>query len=130
MIRVVPVAFVVGVSLAACSSSDSDPSTTSSSSSGGSTSGSTSGSSAACPSLAATWKVTAHCDPSLVGKDAVVTQSGSNLTFGAPFDGFTGTVTADCKVTIAGPQTCTGNATASAITMACTPGTCSVTLSK
>lgn len=111
-------------SIVACSSSDSDPAPASSASSSGAASSGT------CPSLAATWKVTGHCDPSLVGKDAVVTQSGSSLTFGAPFDGFTGTVTSDCKVTIAGPQTCTGTATASAISLACTPGTCSVTLSK
>jgi hypothetical protein len=122
MIRLFSIA-LLGLSIAACSS-DSDSSSASSSAS------SSSGSGAACPNLAATWKVTAHCDPSLVGKDAVVTQSGCNLTFAAPFDGFTGTVTADNKVTIAGPQTCTGTASASSIALSCTPGTCAVTLSR
>jgi hypothetical protein len=74
--------------------------------------------------------VTTHCDPTLVGKDAVVTQSGCNLTFGAPFNGFTGSVTADSKVTIAGPQTCSGTASTSSIALSCTPGMCSVTLSR
>ena len=48
----------------------------------------------------------------------------------SPFNGFTGTVTADGKVTVSGPQSCTGTATSSAISMSCTPGTCSVTLSR
>jgi len=120
MARLVLIAALFGLSLAACGS-DSDSSGSTTSSTGGS---------GACPNLAATWKVTAHCDPSLIGKDAIVTQNGCNLTFEAPFNGFTGTVTSDSKLTIAGPQTCTGTATASAIQMNCTPGTCTVTLSR
>jgi hypothetical protein len=119
--RFVLVASLLAFLVAACSSSDSSDSSNSSTSSSGA---------GACPNLAATWKITAHCDASLIGQSAVVTQSGCNLTFAAPFNGFTGTVTADSKLTVSGPQQCTGTATASAINMNCTPGTCTVTLAK
>jgi hypothetical protein len=88
------------------------------------------GSGGSCPSVAGTWKITAHCDPSLVGQNAVVTQNGCALTFGAPFSGFTGTVTSDNAITVSGPQSCSGTVAASAISMTCTPGTCTVTLGK
>jgi hypothetical protein len=121
MTRFALCAAFLGLAIAACSSSDSNSAGSSTSSSSGS---------GACPNLAATWKVTAHCDPSLIGQNAVVTQTGCNLTFAAPFNGFTGTVTADDKLTVTGPQQCTGTATASAIQMSCTPGTCTVTLAR
>jgi hypothetical protein len=106
-----------GISIVGCGSDDS-------------TSAGASSGSAACPNLAGQWKVSAHCDPSLVGKDAVVTQSGCSLTFASPFNGFTGSVTADNKVTLSGPQSCTGTASSTSITMSCTPGTCTVTLAR
>jgi hypothetical protein len=102
--------------VAACSSSSSPPAA--------------SGEGGACPNVAGTWKITAHCDPSLIGQNAGVAQSGCSLTFQAPFNGFTGTVTSDDKITVSGPQSCSGSATASAISMSCTPGTCAVTLSR
>jgi hypothetical protein len=83
-----------------------------------------------CPIVGGTWKVTAHCDPSLIGQSAVVTQTDCSLTFAAPFNGFTGTVTSDDKISVSGPQSCTGTASASSISMSCTPGTCTVTLSR
>lgn len=89
-----------------------------------------SSSGAACPQVYGTWKVTKHCDASLVGMDSVVTQSGCSLTFGVPFSGFTGTVAADGKVTISGPQSCTGTASQGAMALSCTPGTCEVALSR
>jgi hypothetical protein len=82
----------------------------------------------ACPNLAGNWKVTQHCDTSLVGQSASATQKDCTLTFAAPFDGFTGTVTSDGKISMSGPQTCTGTASASSIVLTCTPGTCAVTL--
>jgi hypothetical protein len=85
---------------------------------------------ATCPDVAGTWKITAHCDPSLVGQSLGVTQNDCSLTFAAPFDGFTGTLTSDGKVTVSGPQSCAGTATVSAISMSCTPGTCTVTLAR
>lgn len=88
------------------------------------------GSSAACPDVSGTWTVTAHCDASLVGQKAVVTETGCSLSFAAPFNGFMGTVTMDGKVTLSGPQSCTGTVSASSISMICTPGTCDVTLTR
>jgi len=44
--------------------------------------------------------------------------------------GFTGTVTADAKISLSGPQSCTGTAGATSISMSCTPGICAVTLSR
>jgi hypothetical protein len=73
--------------------------------------------------------VTAHCDASLIGQKAVVTQTGCSLSFAAPFNGFTGTVTG-ATLTLNGPQSCTGTVMANSISMMCTPGTCDVTLSR
>jgi hypothetical protein len=39
-------------------------------------------------------------------------------------------VTSDDKITVTGPQSCTGTVAASTIAMSCTPGTCSVTLGR
>jgi hypothetical protein len=103
----------------ACSSSSSPAGATSSDGGG-----------AACPDVSGTWTVTAHCDASLVGQKAIVTQTDCSLSFAAPFDGFTGTLTTDAKITLSGPQTCTGTVTASSISMMCTPGTCDVALSR
>jgi hypothetical protein len=85
---------------------------------------------ATCPDVAGMWKITAHCDPSLVGQSLVVTQNGCSLTFAAPFNGFTGTLTSAGEITVSGPQSCTGTATVSSISMSCTPGTCTVTLAR
>lgn len=99
----------------------------SSSSSGSSDAGATS---AACPNVAGTWTITEHCDTTLVGQTAVVAQTGCSLSFAAPFNGFTGTVASDGALTLGGPQTCSGTASSSDLTLNCTPGTCVVKLSK
>jgi len=86
-----------------------------------------------CPNLTGTWKVTMHCEASLVGASAAVTQTGCSLAFAAPFDGFTGTVSTAGEVTLSGPQSCTGTVSGSPVSqipLLCTPGTCNVTLSK
>jgi phage baseplate assembly protein gpV len=101
-----------------------------SSSSSSSGSPSPDGGNASCPSVAGTWNITAHCDASFIGQSVVVTQTDCTLSFAAPFNGFTGTVTSDDKLTLSGPQTCTGMVTASSISMTCTPGTCVVTLAR
>jgi hypothetical protein len=85
---------------------------------------------AACPNVAGTWTITAHCDATLIGQPAVVTQSACSLTFAAPFNGFTGTVANDGALTLSGPQTCSGTASSTDLTLNCTPGTCVVKLSK
>jgi hypothetical protein len=106
--------------VSACSSSAGSPSN---SSAAGDTS-------AACPNVAGTWNITAHCDPTLIGQTVVVTQSDCSLSFAAPFDGFTATAASDGKLTVSGPQTCSGTASSSELTLTCTPGTCVVKLSK
>jgi hypothetical protein len=113
--------FAGALLLGACSSSSTDGSATAN---GGSTGN------AGCPNLSGAWKVTAHCDASLVGMSLTVTETDCALSFAAPFDGFSGSVTADGKVALTGPQTCTGDASATAISMTCTPGTCQVTLAR
>ena len=105
--------------LAGCSSSDA---------SGGGSAGSTG--TGSCPDVSGSWKVTAHCDPSLVGSSLVVTQTECSLSFAAPFNAFAGHLAADGQISLSGPQTCTGTATASAISMTCTPGTCTVKLTR
>jgi hypothetical protein len=126
MVRTLPVALLLVVALCACSSSSSSPSTGTGTSGGGSSSGS----SGACPNVAGAWKITAHCDASLVGQALTITQTDCALAFSAPFNGFTSTLTTDGKISVSGPQTCTGTAAASAISMTCTPGTCLVTLGR
>ncbi|HEY1533799.1 MAG TPA: hypothetical protein VGF76_07260 [Polyangiaceae bacterium] len=81
-----------------------------------------------CPDVNGNWKVTQHCDPSLVGMTLGVTETNCMLTFSAPFNQFMGSVTSDDKITLSGPQSCTGTVSASEISMVCTPGTCTVTL--
>ena len=108
----------LGLFLLACGSSSSD-------------SGSPSG---ACPNLAATWTITAHCVSSFVGQTVTVAQSSCALTFAAPFDGYTGTVASDGSLNVTGPtatgtQDCTGTATASTLDLSC-PGPCDVTLTR
>jgi hypothetical protein len=88
------------------------------------------GGNAMCPEITGTWTVTKHCDASLVGASAVVSQSGCALSFASPFDGFNGSVGADDTVTLSGPQSCTGKAAAGSISLSCTPGTCDVTLTR
>jgi hypothetical protein len=120
MIRAI---FALCALCAACSSS-SEPSQTAS----GGDSGSAGGSS--CPDLSGAWDVTAHCEASLIGMTLQVTDNACALSFAAPFDSFSGSVSADGKITLSGPQECSGTATANAISMNCTPGTCIVKLSR
>ncbi|HEX4446580.1 MAG TPA: hypothetical protein VH044_07590 [Polyangiaceae bacterium] len=87
-------------------------------------------SSPACPDAAGTWTITAHCDASFVGQSVMVTQNDCSLSLAAPFDGFAGTLASDGKLTLSGPQSCTGTVTATSIAMSCTPGTCVVTLAR
>jgi hypothetical protein len=108
----------LGLLLFACGSSSSDDSAPSS----------------ACPNLAATWTITAHCVSSFVGQTVTVTQSSCALTFAAPFDGYSGTVSSDGSLNVTGPtatgtQDCTGTATASSLDLSC-PGPCHVTLTR
>lgn len=107
---------------AACDSTDGSSSSPNASSSSGGT--------VSCPDLAGTWTVTAHCDASLIGQTAVVAENDCHLTFAAPFDGFTGTVGTDGKLSVTGPQSCTGTSNASSLSMSCTPGACSVSLTR
>jgi hypothetical protein len=103
-----------------------------SSSSGGGSAGSGGAASGACPTLAGTWTITAHCVSSFVGQTVTVSQSACALTFAAPFNGYTGTVASDGKLNVMGPtaggtQECTGSATTTTIDLSC-PGPCAVTL--
>ena len=86
------------------------------------------GAGGACPDVGGVWMITAHCDSSLIGQSVTVTQTDCSLSFAAPFNGFTGTIGSDGKLVLSGPQSCTGTASASSISMTCTPGTCTVTL--
>lgn len=89
-----------------------------------------SGTNGTCPDISGTWTVTQHCDATLVGASAVVTQTNCSLSFASPFNGFTGSVGADGTITLSGPQSCTGNRSGNSISLSCTPGTCAVTLTR
>lgn len=120
MIRTLFFAFVPFFITACSSSSSGSPSDSSAAGDTGAT----------CPNLAGTWNIAEHCDSTLVGENAVVTQTDCSLAFAAPFDGFSGTVGSDGKLTLSGPQTCSGTASSSTINLNCTPGTCTVKLTK
>jgi hypothetical protein len=73
-----------------------------------------------CPDMGGPWSVSEHCDSSLVGEILQVTQTACALSFAAPFDVFTGSLSADGKIALSGPQTCTGTLTASTASLNCT----------
>lgn len=84
-----------------------------------------------CPNLAGTWTVSAHCQTALVGSTVRVSQTG--CMFKDETYGFTGTLSSDGTLTVSsGPMnaTCTGTASASAVTENCTVAgqPCSVSL--
>ena len=91
---------------------------------------SSSSTNAGCPDLSGNWVIAAHCATSLIGEPVKVTANGCALSFGAPFDGFKGNVSADGAVTVTGAQSCSGVASASEIGMVCTPQSCMVKLSR
>jgi hypothetical protein len=93
-------------------------------------SSSSSGDGGTCPDVSGAWKITAHCDSSLVGQSVMVTENACSLSFAAPFNGFMGSVTTDGKISLTGPQSCSGTASPTSIMMTCTPGTCVVTLGR
>jgi hypothetical protein len=61
---------------------------------------------------------------------AVVSQNECSLSFAAPFDGFSGKVLADGSLTLSGPQSCTGTSADKALNLMCTPGSCTVKLTR
>ncbi|HEY3256820.1 MAG TPA: hypothetical protein VGJ91_22850 [Polyangiaceae bacterium] len=106
----------------ACSSSSSDPSGASGNAGGAGN--------ASCPDVSGAWDISEHCDATLIGMSLQVTEDACALSFASPFNQFSGSVTADGKISLSGPQSCTGTATASAVSMNCSPGTCVVKLSR
>ena len=105
-----------------CSSNSSDPASA----------GSAAGSSGTghCPDLSGAWQVDAHCEASLVGMSLEITQTGCTFSVSAPFDQFSGSVASDGAVSLSGPQSCTGQATTSEVTLSCTPAPCPVKLGR
>ncbi|HET7543420.1 MAG TPA: hypothetical protein VFK05_26280 [Polyangiaceae bacterium] len=125
--------FAVALCCAVCSACGSSSSPSESSGGSGNAGSSNAGSSNAgssCPDVSGAWQITEHCDPTLIGISMNVTETSCALSFDAPFDAFSGDVTREGKITISGVQSCTGSASASAISMNCTPGTCVVKLAR
>jgi len=117
-----------GLVCGACGSS-SDPSSGSSAGESGTSGGSGSGS-ASCPDVSGSWQVTAHCDATVIGMTLQVTQRDCSLAFAEPFDAFSGSLTSDGKISLSGPQTCTGTASEISVSMSCTPAPCPVKLAR
>lgn len=88
------------------------------------------GNSGACADASGAWKVTQHCEASLVGSPVTVMQQGCKLSFAPPFNGFSGTVGPGGEVALSGPQTCSGALGSGTLTMTCTPGACTVSLAR
>jgi hypothetical protein len=94
--------FVVALSCAACGACSSSTADT--------VGGAGSNGNGSCPDVSGAWEITDHCDSSFIGSTLQVTQRSCALSFEAPFDGFSGSVTPDEKITLSGPQSCTGTA--------------------
>jgi hypothetical protein len=103
--------FFVGLITTLCGACSSDASDND----GGAGSGNT-----GCPDLSGSWNIANHCHDDLIGMTLEVTQNACKLSFAEPFTGFSGSVTADGKITVSGQQSCSGNATESGILMLCT----------
>ena len=108
----------------ACGSSSDPSSAVANAGSSGTTGGES------CPDVSGSWDISAHCDASVIGMTLQVTEANCALSFAAPFDQFRGSVATDGKITLSGPQSCTGTATASSVSMDCTPAPCPVKLSR
>ncbi|HWA77916.1 MAG TPA: hypothetical protein VG937_36530 [Polyangiaceae bacterium] len=118
---------------AGCGGEDDAPAGTGGSSSTGGGTSTGGGSGADCPNVAGSWKVTMHCQSSLVGTTVQVSQSGCSFT--DETYGFTGTLQSNGTLTVssgAASATCTGTASASAITENCTVAgqPCNVSLTR
>lgn len=88
----------------------------------------------ACLGIDGSWTIASHCQTSVVGTTATVHQTGCSVSSVDPWTGWSGSMTSDGAITMSGPagtaqMTCTGTATASAITMTCNP-TCEVKLTR
>jgi len=116
---------VISVLCTACS--DSSDAASNGGSGGNGAGGASNG---ACPDISGKWTVSEHCESSLVGMTLDVTEKDCALSFAAPFDVFSGSVSAQGKITLSGPQTCTGTASATSVSMSCTPEPCPVKLSR
>lgn len=109
---------LMGWVCSACGSSSDD-----SSNAGGTSNGS-------CPNVSGEWTLTDHCESAYIGMTLNVTQNACALSFAAPFDAFSGSVTSSGKITLSGPQSCTGTATSTSVSMSCTPDPCPVKLAR
>jgi len=83
-----------------------------------------------CPDVSGEWTLTEHCESSFIGMTLNVTENACALTFAAPFDAFSGSVTPGGKITLNGPQSCSGTATSTSVSMNCTPDPCPVKLAR
>ena len=90
--------------------------------------GSSSAESTSCPNVAGTWTLTKHCDPTAVGLNITVEQSGCALTVVFKSDNetnlFTGTVKNDGSVVTTGTvngetMTCTGAFSGASLSESC-----------
>jgi hypothetical protein len=119
MIRTLFLVGLLGALCGACSSSDAPA---------GTEGGAGSPGNGSCPALSGAWDITQHCESSFIGMTLQITQKDCALSCAPPFDQFVGNVTADGKITMSGPQSCTGTATENAVSMNCTPDPCPVKL--
>ncbi|HEX2671698.1 MAG TPA: hypothetical protein VHM25_12540 [Polyangiaceae bacterium] len=83
-----------------------------------------------CPDVSGEWTVSQHCESSLIGMTLTVTENACVLSFASPFDAIDGSVSSDGKILLSGPQSCTGTATSTSVSMNCTPDPCPVELAR
>ena len=115
--------FFVGLLAALCSGCSSDAPSNGGSAGTGNTS---------CLDLHGQWTIANHCRKEFIDTTVEITQQGCTLSFAEPFDGYSGNVTEDGKLTVSGQQSCNGAALEDAILMLCgaDPDPCLVELQR
>jgi hypothetical protein len=116
MIRNLLVMSVMALGSGACGGSSDSPNP----GSGGSGNVGGANNAGSCPDVSGEWTITDHCEASFIGMNLTVTENACALSFASPFDAFSGTVTNAGKITLSGPQSCTGTATSTSVSMNCT----------
>ncbi len=86
--------------------------------------GGSAGTGSSCPDAVGTWEITGHCQTTLIGQNAVITQTGCDVTVSSPVAGqtVTGSVNRDGTLALEvqpDDMTCSGTIASDSMTLDC-----------